>query len=260
MKAPTPSLHDSERSDDISPVDLMVILVRRRRVVIAMFVGMLVVLLLFVFLRKPIYQYTSSYELASYVNQSGELLGLESPNNVLAKMKNIYLIQGVREFLDSKSLKELPFSLTVSNPKDTLLVNVESKATDDQKSLVSDLHNLVLNRLADDQKRRVDKYREMLSQQLKDVENALAVVQKSGSPNANELISEYFTRASSLRGKIESVEKGGVNQRTFRSLERINASRLLTIALGVPFILILAMLIGFLMEFFAAVKRHLDNA
>ncbi|WP_353981425.1 lipopolysaccharide biosynthesis protein [Salinicola endophyticus] len=259
MKVPAPSHSSLERGDDISPVDLMVILVRRRRVVMAVFVGMLIVLLLFLFFKKPVYQYTSSYEMAGYVNQSGELLSLESPNSVLAKAKNIYLMEGVRRFLENQGLKKLPFTLTVYNPKDTLLLNVESKATADQKGLVSGLHDLILNRLGEDQKRLVGKYRKTLSQQLEDVEKALAAAQKSESQNANELVADYFTRASELRSKIEGLEEGGVNQIAFRSLEKVDTSRFLMIALGVPFVAILAMLIGFLTEFSAVVKRRLDN-
>ena len=62
------------------------------------------------------------YSIASYETVEGVKRGLETPEEVIAKINNVFLEQQQRNILSDSSVSELPFEVNINNPRNTLLL------------------------------------------------------------------------------------------------------------------------------------------
>jgi len=244
------------RDDEISLVDLAVILLRRWKSAGAIFFSVVFLSLVFAFFHESSYRYTSIYKIAEYTKENGEPVGLESPDSVVAKAKSFYAGADVRSLIAGRGLSELPFDVEISNPQNTLMVEVVSEAKPDEKSLVDLLHENILNHLEKNQKLLVEKRKKALQQQLEATQKALEAAQQSTGPNASELVASYFVRVSNLKADIDGLTGGEVAQKTSKSLDTVGAGPALIAALGLLMAVIFSVIGAFLIEFLSAVRRR----
>ncbi|PWW38190.1 Wzz/FepE/Etk N-terminal domain-containing protein [Chromohalobacter israelensis] len=250
-QSPTPERH-YEHDDEISLVDLAVILIRRWKAMAVIFFAVVAIAFAAAFLLPKSYQYTSLYSVAEYTNQNGQRVGVESPASAVAKVQNLYLGQATRKLLEKHELESLPFEVSASNPSNTLLLQLDSEAAEDNQPLVAELHQQIIDRLQQDQAQLVERRHDSLERQLASAKQALESAQKSDSPSAAELIATYYSRISDIEGQLNELREGEVTQHAVQSLEPTGISRLLTIAVGVVFGGLLA-LMGALFIYFSSV-------
>jgi len=258
MTTPDAPRH-SYNDDEISLVDLAIILVRRWKAMAVVFIAVMVCAVAAAFLLPKSYQYATLYNIAEYTNSDGELEGVESPEAVVAKAENIYLGAETRALLKAEKLDNLPFEVSVENPKNTLLVQFNSEAAKDERSLVSELHQRVAGRIKDAQAAIVNQRRNILKQQLETAREALASSKESTSPNAGELVATYLERVTNLEQELAGLHDGEVTQLAVQGLKPAGVSKTLVLAVGFFLGVLLAIMAAFMMQFCSLVRAGVKN-
>lgn len=247
------------RDDEISLVDLAVILIRRWKAMAVIFVVVVGIAVAAAFLLPKSYQYTSLYSVAEYTNSNGQRVAIESPASVVAKAQNLYLGQATRKLLEKHELETLPFNVSVSNPSNTLLLQLDSDAAEENQPLVSELHQQIIDSLQQDQAQLVERRHDSLERQLASAKQALESAQQSDSPSAAELIATYYSRISDIEGQLNELREGEITQHAVQSLEPTGVSKKLVLATGILLGGMLAIIGVFLMQFSSIVSRNMKG-
>lgn len=248
------------RDDEISLVDLAVILIRRWKAMAVIFVVVVALAVAFALMQTARYQYTSLYSVAEYTNSNGQRVAIESPASVVAKTQNLYLGPETRKLLEENDLESLPFEVKTSNPSDTLLLQLSSEATQENQKLVATLHQHVIDRLQEDQAELVESRKASLQRQLDSAKQALESAQQSSSPSAAELIATYYSRISDIEGQLNELREGEITQHAVQSLESVGISKKLIVAVGIVLGGMLAIMGAFVMQFSGLVCRSLKKS
>lgn len=238
-----------EQDDEISLVDLAVILVRRWKTMAVIFISVFAMAVMAALIIPSKYQYTSLYSVAEYTNQNGQRVSLESPASVVAKVQNLYLGQATRQLLEERELAGLPFSITASNPSDTLLLQLDSEAVEENQPLVSELHQQIIDSLQQDQDQLVERRRNSLERQLESTQQALESAQQSNGSYAGELIATYYSRISDIEGQLNELREGEVTQHAVQSLSSSGTNKKLVVVMGLLLGVMLAVMGAFTMQF-----------
>ena len=94
-------------ADEIDLVDLGVLLWRRRRIVLAVFLVLLGLTIVGTIIKSPSYSYTTALQLGStYVQTSGNVVPLMSAPTVAEAMQNTYIPQAVARYLGSQQVPD----------------------------------------------------------------------------------------------------------------------------------------------------------
>lgn len=248
-----------EHDDEISLVDLAVILIRRWKAMAVIFFVVVGIAVAAAFLLPKSYQYTSLYSVAEYTTENGQRVGVESPASAVAKVRNLYLGQETRKLLEEHELESLPFDVNTSNPSNTLLLQLDSEASEDNQPLVAELHQQIIDSLQQDQAQLVERRHNSLERQLASAKQALESAQQSDSPSAAELIATYYSRISDIEGQLNELRTGEVTQHAVQSLEATGASKKLILVIGILLGGMLAIIGVFLMQFSGSVCQSLRD-
>lgn len=257
MTNSTPPTTQNERrdhgDDEISLVDLAMILARRWKALLIIFVVIVAISLAYALLMPRNYQYVSVYNVA----EQNPTQALESPSSLVAKAHNLYLGPQTRQLLEQQDLQRLPFEVQVSNPSDTLLVTLTSEANPEHAEQVEELHMQIVKSLQQAQQDLVERRRETLERQLESNRQALEAVRDSDSVSAGELIATYTSRVAELETDLSDLRNGQVGQIAVKSLEPVGTSPKLILALGIVLGGMLAMIGVFILEFASLVCANL---
>lgn len=246
---------------EISLVDLVSTLVKRWKLMAAVFLTVVLGTLAFALIMPRTYEYVTIYQVAEQAPSSdSSVVGtLETPQAVVAKINSLYLGPVVREVIETNSIDELTFKISVSSLEDTNLVKLSSKAPLDDRVMVEEAHGMVMNRVQQEQNKLLDRRRRSLEQELASAESGLESVKGSTSENAGELIALYSGRVSSIQTRIGQLDEGQVNQMAVQSLEPADTSRSLIMIIAIVLGGMLSVMVVFLKTFAGAVRDNLGE-
>lgn len=247
--------------DEISLVELAGMLVKRWKLMAAVFVAVIAAALVYALITPHSYRYVTIYQVAQQAvsSDSAGVSPLETPEAVVAKIKSLYLGPVTRELIADSKRETMPFAINVSSVEDTYLVKLASETTADNSALVEQAHTMVVNRAKQSQQKLLEQRRRSLEQQLSSAESALESVKNSTSDNAGELIATYSSRASSIQTRISQLEEGQINQTAVKSLHSVGTSRTLIMALAVLLGGMLAAMAVFVAAFTSSVRQSLKS-
>ncbi|MDW0361666.1 lipopolysaccharide biosynthesis protein [Halomonas venusta] len=236
---------DMYKANNITLVDFVVLLLRQWRSMLICIMMVLVITMLVAFLKPVKYEFTTMYSIASYETVEGVKRGLETPEEVIAKINNVFLEQQQRNILSDSSVSELPFEINVNNPRNTLLLKVTSASEEKFQPLIERFHDGLVQAIEDDQRNFVDMLKNNLQYQFEAYSEALEAARTSNSETAGELEAAYFEKVFLLERRIDSINEGEASQLAVRSLEPVG--------LGGSFIVAVGLLLAFLFAPIAAV-------
>lgn len=242
----------STASDEVSLVDLTVLLVERWKIMLAIFLVVTLATTAYALTRPSIYSYTSLYHIAEkYLPDEETLPGLEPPNAVLTQLQLLVIPSVTRAFLAEQGLESMPFRVNVSQPSDDdQLIFLRSDATKAQAEHVEILHREILENIQSLQAARVERLRKSLEMRLASAEAAMATAVGDDALRAARSIIE-------LEPQLAGLEQGEVTQLAEGSLEPVGISKELIVALGVIIGAILAVIGVFVLHFASLVRRRL---
>lgn len=157
------------QEDEISLVDLWLVLVRHRRLMGGVFLGIALLGLAVALFMPRHYDYTTAIEIA---RKDDGLL--ESPETVLAKLQQSY----IPAVLGTEEAARDDMDIEASIPKKSQVVVLKTRAPLDAGKAVRQLHQAVVARLSSDHERSVAVSRAELQAQLQSAEGQLQALRE----------------------------------------------------------------------------------
>ncbi len=156
--------------DEISLVDLWLVLVRRRLIIVAAVLACILAGLLFALLQPPLYAFTTTIQIGRIVELPGLL---ESTETVAVKLNEGYipkvLAAYVNEADDRTALK-----IEASSPKQSQMVLIKSKTQEKESELHLDLHKRIIETLLADHAILIGNFRKALEIKIKQAQDRYA--------------------------------------------------------------------------------------
>ena len=157
----------SPYADEISLLDLWLVLVRRRFILVATALACVLAGLLFAFLKPPSYAFTTTIQLGRIVELRG--LGetvasvtpnesLKPPETVVAKLNTGYIPKILSAYVDEADDRTAP-KIEASSPNQSQLVLIKSKAPEKESELHVNLHKKVMAPLLADHANLISNFR-----------------------------------------------------------------------------------------------------
>lgn len=165
-----PLPYAADYDDEISLIDLWIILVRRRWVVAGVLLLCLVLALGWALLKPPTYQYESTIQVGQ-VFTAGGLRPIESVNSVLARIQEVYIPLARGRLLTADALGG--FKLDASSPEGSELVVISGEGVASQQSTYLRLLQDVIEQLRADLLPRFQAAREAIERERGNAETRL---------------------------------------------------------------------------------------
>ncbi|QKT04791.1 hypothetical protein HUS23_13710 [Ectothiorhodospiraceae bacterium 2226] len=177
--------------DEISLVDLWLVLARRKWWIIGTFLVVLAVAAAAAFLSVHRYEFITTIEIGTRIS-GNQVSPIESPEAVVAKLNEGYIPPIIEDFA-AKTPDGVPGNgVRARVPQGSNLVVLQSEGPQDRRELFTDMHNLVVQRLQQDHNRMVDVIRQGQQVQLAEEMSRLA---------------ELESEATVMEGRLERVQE-----------------------------------------------------
>lgn len=208
----------SATHDEVSLVDVAVILVRGWKVALFVFVAVLLASALIAWWLPTQYTYSSIYQMAEDTakpqseDAEERAQGLEAPEGVLNKTRLYYQPQAIREMLEQQGGESLPFDVTLTQPKNTLLLVLKSEAAPSQRSDVKVLHQRILQAVAAQQNKQYDRVHDLFSSKIANLEEGMEKLRTDGGANTGQVLVKYQEELVKATNRLQGLRKGRIGQ------------------------------------------------
>ncbi|MFQ5468979.1 MAG: Wzz/FepE/Etk N-terminal domain-containing protein [Gammaproteobacteria bacterium] len=153
--------------DEISLVDLFLVVIKHKKIVLGVMFLCVLVGITLSFIKPRVFVITTPVEIAKGV----ETL-IEAPETVQAKLKESYIPFVLNKYFD-ESGGGLYYDVEASLPKDSEIILLKSKGTDEELPVYSKIHAAILDKLANDHGRTIAVLKRNLESELHQTENKL---------------------------------------------------------------------------------------
>ena len=247
-------IHEANYSsdDEISLVDLAMVLIRRKRM-IAVIAAFIILLGVIAALSVP-----KSYTFASSIEIGSQIIGgadkpFESPQTLLAKIQHVFIPQVLNEQRQTDTENKEKYKIKASIPKSSVIIVLEIKGTEEKAALLKSLLQSITKKATLDHSRINESVRKNITSRLKQATSALQMLKNS---NGNEtevatqqnLIEVYSSQLANLRETLEILPP-------MKSIEPTGTSKKLIIIISAFAGVFLAVFSAFFAEFIAKIKE-----
>lgn len=237
-------VEENANPDDMLLVDFVVLLLKQWKIMLASVVCIMLLTLAALWLKPVKYGFVTMYAIASYETLEGNRVGLEKPEEVIAKLDNVFIDRQRRQLLQDDEIVDITFDVEVSNPRNTLLLRIISDAETAYQPVVEQFHEGVIASIQEDQHQLVEGLTERLNAQYEAYSQTLETARESNSDAARELQVSFFEDMLQLERRIESINPGDSTQLALQSLEPTGIGKTFILAIGVIVALLLAPLVA----------------
>lgn len=234
--------------EEMTLVEFVVLLLQQWKAMLGCVAFIMVLTLLAIWLKPVQYSFSTLYAVASYETSEGDRVGVEMPEEVIAKVDNIFIHERYHQLLHDESIQGIPFSTRVTRLGDTLLLHIVSDSSPEDQSLVERFHDGLLTLVMEDQQQRVENMKASLAAQVQAYTQTLSTLRESGE---NTLEQEAFLleQMFQFEQRIESVYPGGFTQLATQSAHPVGIGKTFLLAFGLVLALLLAPLAAVLSVF-----------
>ena len=247
-------IHEARYSseNEISLVDLAMVLVRRK-IMIAVISTFIIALGLTAALLVP-----KSYTFSTSVEIGSQIIGdaikpFESPETLLAKIQHAFIPQVLNERQKTNPEDEKKYKIKASIPKSSVIIFLETKGTEDEADLLKSLLQSITHKATLDHLRIYDAVKKNIASRLKQTTTELQTLKKSNDNEAEvatqqDLIEVYSSQLANLRETREILP-------AMKSLEPTGISRKLIVIIAAFAGFFLGIFSAFFAEFIAKVRE-----
>lgn len=195
---------DHVSDDDISLVDMWLTLVKHRWVILAVLATCVLLAAIYLLYKPSIYQYSVALQIGTIINENGQrqIQYIESPDNVLAKLRESYIPQVMSNYRNSSDAAATPPKITARIPRKSELIVIETRGTEEQAASYKNLLHQVVNLVSQDQQPQANMIRSGYDAQIKKEQIVLASLE-----NATSLKSEKSGLENKLLQARIALEK-----------------------------------------------------
>ena len=201
----------SRPTEDVSVMDLWLVIRSYRRFATTMIVLAAVLGLFVAFYLPPVHEFTTAIEIGNQV-VNDEIIPIEASATVSDKLQTGYIPLVTNQFVQQHPDGPDEYVIEVSGSENSQIVQLFSEAPRDQRDLISDLHNQVVQELVEDHNRTVDAMRAIGEIALAEAEQKLGEMVEQDRALTTHLSSISDTLVSlddytaELKDRIETAE------------------------------------------------------
>jgi uncharacterized protein involved in exopolysaccharide biosynthesis len=239
-------------ADEISLVDLVMVLVRRKRMIAIITTFIILLGVVTALLIPKSYTLTTSIEIGSQII-SDSIKPFESPETLLAKTQHVFIPQALNEQRQTNPENKGRYKITASIPKSSVIIVLEIKGTEDKAEILKSLLQNITQKAIIDHNRIYDSVRKNIASRLTQATSELQTLKKS---NDNE------TEITTLQNLVETYSSQLANLRKTReilppmkSIEPTGTSRKLIVIIAAFAGVFLGVFSAFFAEFIAKIKE-----
>jgi capsular polysaccharide biosynthesis protein len=141
--------------DEISLIDLWLVLVKRKKLLLAVFAACTLLGLITAFVLPKQYNYTTSIEIGSRIVRD-DIRPIEEPQTLLAKVQESYIPLVQHEYLTNHPEDDNVYKLSARIPKGSEIVVLQSKGAEEHATAFITLQQGVVDKVKKDHQRIVD--------------------------------------------------------------------------------------------------------
>ncbi len=238
--------------DEISLVDLALVLVRRKVIIMGILVLFIAAGIIHALNTTKSYTFTSSIEIGSQMID-GDIKFIESPSALLAKIDYSYIPKTLDQHQKDHPEDEKVYELTASNPKSSSVITLQIAAPEAQAELATDFITHTTQQI-------IQEHEELFNTIKQDLE--LRLTQATNRLNSMGNSSESLTEKNILQDKIDGYLSQLSNLRGTRvisppmqSQKPSGTSRKLVVAVAAFAGLFIGIFAAFFVEFAGKVRE-----
>jgi|GEM_PF-6610292 len=157
-------------------VDLLIKLIKRKHILLWSLFLFIAAGLVYVVVKAPVYSYVTAIEIGSQLTKNGTPVFFENAQTVKSKLVTAYIPQVLQEVAkaspDDISIKDI--KINVSIPKQSKLIVLSAKGTQNQSSVLPDIEQKILDHLVKDHARILNVIRSSIVKEWAEEEAELA--------------------------------------------------------------------------------------
>lgn len=190
--------------DEISLVDLALVLVRRKIIIIGILGLFIAAGITQALMTEKTYNYRSSIEIGTQMID-GNIKPIESPSSLLAKVNYSFIPKTLHQHQQQNPEDESAYEITASNPSGSSVITLSMSATEDQSELVHGFIKSITRDIAQEHEALFNTIKETLELQLTQATNRLNSMGNSSENLAEknslqDKIDSYLSQLANLRG------------------------------------------------------------
>jgi capsular polysaccharide biosynthesis protein len=177
--------------EEISLIDVWLVLVRRRTLVLACTVLCIIAGLAFILIVPPKYIYTTTIEIGTKII-NGEASPIEAQDSVRAKIEESYIPLVLQEHQHNLAEEEQDYKIEVKAPKNSQIIVLKSEGREDEDQAQKALHRAVVEMIRKDHRR---------------VSNVLRKNYEAKIVGGERRIDNFKDSAQILRAKVKRLDQ-----------------------------------------------------
>lgn len=251
-------IHEASYStyDEISLVNLVAILVKRKALFSIIFIGILSSGIAFAILSPRIYTSSVTIEIGSQIIND-KITPFESPNALLAKLEHNYVHEAVSAYRRTDPDVYEKYNISISVPNDSNVVVLEMKGTEQDSARLTNLLKSISDIAIQDHNHVYNAIKNNLETRLSRAESNLGLLQKTDNNEAETL--QQTNLIESLNTQLTNLRRTRTVTEPFRSIEPTGISRktiaIVSLAAGIA----IGILGVFFAEFWLKVRKKLSE-
>jgi uncharacterized protein involved in exopolysaccharide biosynthesis len=164
------------QGDEINLLDIWRILVKRKKLIVAICLLITLIGSAYAILKPTIYAYSTAVEIGS-ISVGGKETPVDETNNAASKVKELYVNSVLTDFYRDNPNAEKDLLIDVSVPKNSEILMIGSKCSEEEAQLFGQLINQVSTKLVNDHSEKIKEFRAVLSEQIGNAKNRLALLE-----------------------------------------------------------------------------------
>jgi uncharacterized protein involved in exopolysaccharide biosynthesis len=164
------------QGDEINFLDIWRILVKRKKLIVAICLLITLIGSAYAILKPTIYIYSTAVEIGS-ISVGGKETPVDEINNAASKVKELYVNSVLSDFYRDNPNEEKDLIFDVSVPKNSEILMIGSKCSEEEAPLYCQLINKISTKLVDDHSEKIKEFRAVLSEQIGNAKNRLALLE-----------------------------------------------------------------------------------
>lgn len=195
-----------EDQDEISLIDLWLILARHKRMMAVIAAATTVAGVAMALWSPANYEYLTSIQIGQTIrstDKGAQVQPLETPETVLAELENGYIPRAINEYRNAHSADGRRYTITASVPKDSDLIVLKSTGSADEQSIYGGLHRAVVASVTAGQDQQLSNTRKALNVELQRARIRLQQLQDPSAMSNGE--GDLYAKIGDLKSSLAQV-------------------------------------------------------
>lgn len=239
--------------DEISLVDISLVLVRNKSLFYIVFLLVLLIGSAVALYLPEKFSYTSTIEIGHQV-ENGKARQLEPSSTLLAKLEHGYISQVILDYRKTNPDDDEKYEIIASEPEsNSSILLLQTEGTEDQEEILIDFLASITQYAIDDHNRIYLSVKNDLESRLKQANTNLNLLRKS---NNNETeVASYQNIVESLSSQLSNLTNTRVATQPIKSLEPVSTESSVIVLTSAFVGLVLGIFVVFITEFISKIKE-----